>query len=462
MIGKTNIPMGMPKGETVSILLKTNQSSNEDLNGVKVVVSYGDESHEYAYNGQFSIEIPKDKTYTVSFGEVNGYKTPSSVTYTAVKGFSRSIEATYYGEKVTVNVSAEEGASVDGQAVKVSKSPSIDDGEEYPIVNGRVSFSVPYDETYTVSVSDMDGYVTPEARTYTASQPTRSIDMNYTQSVEHVVVNVSADDGTSMDGKNVNVRGLTIGLETTHTIIGGKVEFDIPTGAEYTISVDDVDGYTTPEPQSFVAESGTRTVNMVYEAVKLGVFIATQGGQLVSPDIWISSNGTPVGVALITYNSSYIIGLDATQKERIAWSSNESIDLSNVPTSTNGVTIATYYDGVSYTDAMIAAGAEYNTTSYAAGYVRSKSISFGGNILTGYLGSAGEWQDALNNYQAIMDAFAKIGDTFATDGNGFLTSCESSSKNCWYAYWVRRNPLLQFINKSATVDGLYVVPFFKI
>lgn len=828
MIGKTNIPMGMSKGETVSILLKTNQSSNDDLNGVNVVVSYDDESHEYAYNGQFSVEIPNGKSYTVTFGEVDGYKTPSSVTYTAVKGFSRSIEVTYYGEKVTVDVSAEGGASVDGNVVKVVKLPSddgvyildtngiywnpnlwdgsatpsciavisegisfgialeqktyislgddsikmpdiepyssvaqaigdfngknntenlkkywdatdtttafgyvcsyvfpdgrkgylgsmgeyyvlssnistvnrvlsvldkslyftqylwssnayevssaptkwwyyqpqggtygtlsassgttgstygvaialcsLENNEEYPITNGKASFSVPYDETYTVSLSDMDGYTAPESQSYTASQPTREISMEYKKAVEHVIVNVSSDDYTDMDGYKVYVRpniangvyiqdvdgnlytesewdtmkvangiavvtdecsfvialendgssfwdymGSSTSLTTTtfdseawvdyngqgntekmiatasddrnaavfcsnyifpngqsgylgaagewmtvaglideinglvdivggsllyqftyltstqyssskawaadvintildtcnvysyqfvrafaelgssYTITNGKVEFDVPTGVDYVISVEDIDGYTTPEPQSFVAGVGTRTVDMVYKTVKLGVFIATQAGELIDPNNWTSSSGTAVGVAVCTENSQYIIGRTSYHGNYKSWSSSTTIDMSNVPSSTYASTIATYYDGVSYTDAMLG----YNSsTSYSAGFARSNTITFGNTVLSGYLGSAGEWMDAVNNHQAVMDAFEKLGETFVADGyyKYFWTSCEYNSTTAWCAYWYEDSNSwgLNSYSKSRETSLYYTVPFFKI
>lgn len=576
MIGKTNIPMGMSKGETVSILLKTNQSSNEDLNGVKVVVSYDDESHEYTYNGQFSVEIPKDKTYTVTFGEVDGYKTPSSVTYTSVKGFSRSIEVTYYSERVTVNVSAEGGASVDGQAVKVSKSPSIDDGEEYTITNGKASFSVPYDETYTVSLSDMDGYTTPESQTYTASQPTREISMEYKKAVEHVIVNVSSDDNTNMDGYKVyvrpnvangvyiqdvdgnlytesewdtmkvangiavvtdecsfvialedarenvqwsqygNARSLTkatyaeaaldfnglgntnnmistasstnnaaqycrdyifpngqtgylgavgewnavansfdeieellsvIGAESfkeyswastentsdmgvyaynkstnqyvayfynynanvraftelgsTYTITNGKVEFDVPTGVDYVISVEDIDGYTTPEPQSFVAELGTRTVDMVYEAVKLGVFIQGVSGKLYETDAWASQE-TPNGVAVITEECSFVIALTESYTMRIHSSASGALEnyMTAIPNETQA---KADYDGAANTANIIKLQSGIN---YAAGWCDDFLFP---SLRYGFLPSLGQMWAAYSNKSAVDAALNKAG-----------------------------------------------------
>lgn len=576
MIGKTNIPMGMSKGETVSILLKTNQSSNEDLNGVKVVVSYNDESHEYAYNGQFSVEIPKDKTYTVTFGEVDGYKTPSSVTYTAVKGFSRSVEAMYYSEFVTVNVSTEDGINVDNKAyIYVSTFDSL----PIPIVNGTATFNIPYDETYTVSLSDMDGYTTPESQTFTASQPNREISMEYKKAVEHVIVNVSSDDYTDMDGYKVyvrpnvangayiqdvdgnlytesewdttkvangiavvtdecsfvlaledigdkpqwsssismislthtdseeeavldynglgntvemlntgvsdentavqycsdyrflngqlgylgaagewdtvarfiseinellsvvggasiasieywtstafytSVRAWTINpvsgalyyrhldtnnaaraftkLGSSYTITNGKVEFDVPPGVEYTISVEDVDGYTTPEPQSFVAESGTRTVNMVYKEVKLGVFIQGVSGKLYETEAWTSQE-TPNGVAVITEECSFVIALTESYTMRIHSSASGALEnyMTAIPNETQA---KADYDGAANTANIIKL---QNGINYAAGWCDDFLFP---SLRYGFLPSLGQMWAAYSNKSAVDAALNKAG-----------------------------------------------------
>ena len=831
MIGKTNIPMGMLKGETVSILLKTNQSSNEDLNGVKVVVSYDDESHEYAYNSQFSVEIPKDKTYTVTFGEVDGYKTPSSVTYTATQGFSRSIEVTYYGEKVTVDVSAEGGASVDGQAVIVetgvpsegvyiedtshklwttdewdnsatansivvsdgsmakrvsltngskgklgyfqynSALPAIGTQEEavldmngkentsllkeehmsaasetnkpysdiyyapysfpdgskrgyvpslgeliflyqyhfeidsaldkcgaeaiihsfgttsvqyrmysstvrtnstastqsgtiwtidwdsgyiyyynstgssstggimvrpiadydtsYTITNGKASFSVPYDETYTVSLSDMDGYTTPESQSYTASQPTREISMEYKKAVEHVIVNVSSDDYTYMDGYKVYVRpnvpngvyiqdvdgnlytesewdtmkvangiavvtdecSFVIALEdarenvqwseygyarsltmttdseeavldfnglgntnnmistafsknnaaqycrdyifpngqigylgaagewnavmnsfdeieellsiiggesfkednwtsteydeggyvyslniqylqfrgytynsngyvrafaelgSSYTITNGKVEFDVPPGTSYTIRVEDVDGYTTPEPQSFVAGVGTRTVDMVYEAVKLGVFIQGVSGKLYETDSWTSQE-TPNGVAVLTENCRFVIALEPAYSSTVKWASNNYISPEGVTLASSLENAKLKYDGKANTDAS----SNSLSSEYPAFY-RCRTYSFP-NGQKGYLGAAGEWQAVLDNYGAITSAYSLLGLTFTT-GAYWTSTRGSASTQAWKATVTVSNSN-RILGSSGKTSSYFVLAFTTI
>lgn len=906
MIGKTNIPMGMLKGETVSILLKTNQSSNDDLNGVKVVVSYNDESHEYAYNGQFSVEIPNGKAYTVSFGEVEGYKTPSSVTYTAVKGFSRSVEVTYssefltlnvtgtstpvvtvkkakevgvsekykvvdyietngtqyidtgfkpnqdtkvvvdfkadnvaqhvwgsriewrnnsflccwetnfdwciqinaanfnggsfdakarhtvemsctefkvdgtttatysvdafqctnnlliasvqssqqsenfvgkyysfkvydgnnlvrdyvpvknsqgvYGlydrindtfssstgslaggdyiydetiatqtsvsglhkiaydteyiveasavdgfttteaqyytanqpsrnisvdyllaeERVTVNVSAEGGASVDGQSVivetgvpsegvyiedtsyklwtaeewddsatansivvsdgnmarrialtiisyrqmgkvnfpdemeaisdsnlaiqdfngksntnilkendndptddyyilyyipfifpdgvtkgyipalgelyflyqkktEISEALSACGGEEWDgtvngmpssygydfysstrchstvsdydgylwklnwntgdlgytklsgnteprnvraiseyniphtITNGKASFSVPYDETYTVSLSDMDGYTASESQTYTASQPTREISMEYTKIVEHVIVNVVNETNAFVNGQTLTVSG---GVTGSYTINNSKVEFDVPEGLTYTVSVNDKDGYITPKSQRFTAGTGTREIRMVYEELKLGVFIQGISGKLYETAAWTSQE-TPNGVAVITENCRFVMALEDAYYNMCQWGSYRTL-VDGITTTTSSSTAKTDYDGEAQTTTILDTLGNSSSTNDAPAAYYCHAYTFP-NGKKGYLGAAGEWQAALDNKTAITSALsncegAEISDYYWTStqynsdkswdmnfeddySNGYLESYSKSSQN---------------------------------
>lgn len=890
MIGKTNIPMGMSKGETVSILLKTNQLSNDDLNGVKVVVSYDDESHEYSYNGQFSVEIPKDKTYTVTFSEVDGYKTPSSVTYTAVKGFSRSVEVTYSSEfltlnvtgtstpvvtikkvkevgisekykvvdyvetdgtqyidtgfkpnnntrvvmdmqafevsangwafggrdstsknsmgvfyyyssnklwsadyssssqrksfsgigatdrividfnknicsingvsntftattfqssysmvlfavntadtvstfikaklysckiydndilvrdyipalrsdgvaglydavndtfssstgslvgggyisdetiatqtsvsglhkiaydteymieasaidglitpevqyytanqpsrnvsvdyllaeeRVTVNVSAEGGVSVDGQAVFVETGvpsegvyiedtsyklwtadewdnsatansivvsdgsmarrvsltngskvtlgyfdesctlPAIGTQEEaeldmngkentsllkkifmsttyeykqnyelyyapynfpdgsikgyvpslgeliflyeynseinsalekcgadaikhsggqfvyrmfsstvrtnttstshatmwtmdwnngsinyhaargdssggcmvrymadysmpHTITNGKTSFSVPYDETYTVSLSDMDGYTTPESQTYTASQPTREISMEYKKAVEHVVVNVVDETGAFVNGQTLTVSG---GVTGSYTITGDPIEFDVHEGLTYTVSVNDKNGYTTPESQTFTAGTGTREIDMVYKEVKLGVFIQGVSGKLYETAAWTSQE-TPNGVAVITENCRFVMALEDAYYSLCQWGGYRTL-VDGITTATSESTAKTDYDGEAQTTTILDTLGNSSSTNAAPAAYYCRAYTFP-NGKKGYLGAAGEWQAALDNITAIKSALSNF--EGAEIREYYWTSTQYNSDKSW-------------------------------
>ncbi|MBQ4589117.1 MAG: hypothetical protein IJA95_07505 [Bacteroidaceae bacterium] len=611
MIGKTNALAGMSKGETVSILLKTNQSSNEDLNGVKVVVSYNDESHEYVYNGQFSVQILNGKVYTVSFGEVNGYKTPSSVTYTAVKGFSRSVEVAYSSEFLTLNVT---GTST--PVVTIRKAKEVGVSEKYKVVdyvetdgtqyidtgfkpnnntrvvmdmqafevnaNGwafggrnststnsmgvfyyyssnklwnadysgssqRKSFSgigatdrividfnknicsingvsntftattfqssysmvlfavntantvstfikaklysckiydndilvrdyipalrsdgvaglydavndtfssstgslvsggyiydetistqtsvsglhkIAYDTEYMIEASAVDGYTTPESQTYTASQPTREISMEYTKVGEHVVVDVIDGDNDEVYDQVLTVSGDITG---SYTITGDPIEFDVPEGLTYTVSVNDKDGYITPESQTFTAGTGTREIYMVYFRA-LGVFIQGVSGKLYKTDDWTNQE-TPNGVAVITEECSFVVALTEASEMRI--SGIDTIALENYMTAISNSTEAkSDYQGALNTANIMKLK---SGTDYAAGWCNAFWFPSGKN---GFLPSLGQMYAAYINKSAVDAALTKAGGT-ELDESYYWTSTfngvrNADNRSCWRLDW---------------------------
>jgi hypothetical protein len=132
MTGRTNASNKIsPNIEMVNISLLSNQSSHQDLIGTIITLSYEDHNEEILWEGiDITRNIPANIEYTVTFGEANGYKTPSSVTYTAVKGFSRSVKATYYSEFLTLNVT---GTSA--PVVTIKKMKEVGVSEKYKVVD---------------------------------------------------------------------------------------------------------------------------------------------------------------------------------------------------------------------------------------------------------------------------------------------------------------------------------------
>lgn len=118
-------------GEYINVRLLTNQSSHSDLNGIAFTVEYEGNSRDYVWEGsEVTVLIPADMVYTVKFNEVDGYKTPESVTYVAVAENARNIEALYQCELLTVNVSADDG-EVSGFEVTISKQETVGVSEKY-------------------------------------------------------------------------------------------------------------------------------------------------------------------------------------------------------------------------------------------------------------------------------------------------------------------------------------------
>ena len=116
MLGKTNSKAAnVPSSLTVEII--SNQSNDLVIGAVRATVSYGDVSLQVA-NGERAV-IPVGSEVTVSFPEVEGYRTPNEIVYTH-NGGNVVKSGTYETELVTVNVTADQG-TVTGFEVTISK-----------------------------------------------------------------------------------------------------------------------------------------------------------------------------------------------------------------------------------------------------------------------------------------------------------------------------------------------------
>lgn len=115
----------------ISALLKlgilSNQGADNAIAQVKALVKFGDDSVEMA-NGDTTV-LPVNSNVTITFPEVEGYKTPEAINFAYTGGVVEK-SGTYYCEALTVNVSADEG-SPSGYEVTVFKGEPLDAKGQY-------------------------------------------------------------------------------------------------------------------------------------------------------------------------------------------------------------------------------------------------------------------------------------------------------------------------------------------
>ena len=194
-----------------------------------------------------------------------------------------------------------------------------------------------------------------------------------------------------------------------------------------------------------------------------GVYIAVQSGKLINPDEYDSTIETAVGVAVIDTKASFIIGLNHTTS--ITWGTSDqglhNVDISGLTNYSSTTTATTDMDGVTNTDVITSI---YSGTDCAAGLAKSQSITYGNDSLTGYLGSAGEWQIVMNNYNAVKSAVAAIGGNVlqSTSVLYYWTSSEYNSSRAWDALFRSDGQYLSDAGKYSSYSYYCVVPFYKI
>ena len=251
MKGKTNSNTGGIRSERVTIILTSNQGFTDDLKGVVVSIAYADVVKEYECDGNELIaKVPPYVDYIVSVSEVQGYAPPSSVSAKAVSGNTRQITMSYSATKLVVNM---EDNQAEYNDIENATATIVADGVTKIVKSGE-SVMIPTGQSCKITWSEVEGYATPAAVTFSASDPSMTETGVYLTEV--LTVNVTSD--IDLPGSyTVSVSG--VGSQTT----ASKV-YKVPFGTSYTVSASAADGYNKVADQSFTANSVSRDVTVEY------------------------------------------------------------------------------------------------------------------------------------------------------------------------------------------------------
>lgn len=263
-------------------------------------------------------------------------------------------------------------------------------------------------------------------------------------STHKLTINVSGDIPASY---NIKVYQLmsdnTLGevLATQSTVTG---VYELTWGISYRIVASNSDGYVTPASQDYIADVENRTVTIDYMkrpgtlTPTNGIYIQDIEGYFHTADEW-DNTYTPNGIAVITENHSFVMALtDVSVGHRYMWGGygTRISGMSNM-TSTSSAQID--FNGAYYTNKIIdsLSGTNDGYVDGAPAAEACRAFIFP-NGATGYLGSGGEWYQALINKAAIDYALTKCGGlTLYNSSNWYYwTSLQYSAERSWYASWL--------------------------
>ncbi|MCD8008994.1 MAG: hypothetical protein LUF68_08735, partial [Clostridiales bacterium] len=167
------------------INVTSNQTApNADLNGTKLTLKYttptlGEVTKDLTYNGSaLSQKIPTGITYTLAGSALTGYNTPATLNRTAA-GVTDSTSLNYTTERVTVNVSTDDGqTAVSGQTLTVTNT-STNAVLHSGAAGTGIVIKIPFGTPFKVSVNDLAKYTRPADQTFTAGSATRTVNVVY-------------------------------------------------------------------------------------------------------------------------------------------------------------------------------------------------------------------------------------------------------------------------------------------
>lgn len=211
----------------------------------------------------------------------------------------------------------------------------------------------------------------------------------------------------------------TIAIQTTSTM-----SYKIPFGTEYIISASDIAGYNTPTSQTFIANQVHREVSMLYKEMQLGVYIQGVSGKLYTEDEW-SNQETPNGIAVLSDKCSFVAALEAAYSTYCRWGPRGTL-LENITTTTSMTVAQNDYSGKEQSLIINELGAAAEASQFCTSFIFP-------NGKYGYMGSAGEWQIAIDNHIKIESILQKLGIYWS--GGIYWTSTQYDAYYAWLAHW---------------------------
>ena len=295
MIGRTNCTQksGSPS-EFVNIQMLTNQAEHSNLNGAVLTMSYETYSKQYTWDGkEITFSVPAHVSCTIEFPEVEGYKKPDNITFVAVEGNSRTIEAEYKAELVKVNVTSSNGSAVSGATLTINGKQQTWNGTE-------IRQLVPFGTQYSVVAGAVEGFGTPSTQTFTAQNLEREVSVVYIAS--SLKVNILSNQGTDAAIANVKAT-VKYGSASVQVANGGTV--NLPTNSSVTISFPEVADYKKPADITYTHTGGLVEKSGTYQCELLTVNVSADSGSVSGFEVTISKQET-VGVATKYTKLEYI------------------------------------------------------------------------------------------------------------------------------------------------------------
>ena len=231
--------------------------------------------------------------YTITYGDVAGYETPSSKTKTLISDEKITFTGSYIPSPGKIIVST----NLPAATFKL-------DGPEHFSGSGISWEHSAEAGKYTITYSNVDGYVTPPTETKTL---TTSGVLNFSGSYNPL-------PGIIVVSTNVRAASFTIDGASDYSGSGTSWSTSDALPGAYTITYGDVAGYTTPPPETLSVESGGHiTFSGAYESIRGSLSVSTNLAaatfKIIGPYYYEGSgiswsiSGANPGTYKITYGS---------------------------------------------------------------------------------------------------------------------------------------------------------------
>lgn len=385
----------------------------------------------------------------------------STISVTNRHGETKSVDVINTDEEVTVTIAS----SVDSIKVAGIKINVFLNNGKTPLTyttdaEGKATFTVDRGNYYQVVFPEYGNAQPIAPQGYTAVLGSRNINVEYLpydeDSMEKVIITATKyveNTGTAWEGIPVIV---TVDKKSTtyQTDEKGKVTVFVPYKKEYTVVIDDQEGYNVSfnkNSRTYTANVPQRLIDYRFYQFKAGIFVVDANKNEYYIEDWVAAGrNADDAVAIKVADASLSINhgtfcirtsdiKNVSKLLSMSWCT-QNLQFNSIALNGNNVNDAYYYNGESSSYLIMQEALERSLSVPAFDYAFGQIFNLGGEDLHGFIMSVGQEYVHVANIGIIKQVLETLyGETVATDYYNFVmkknrwTSTQFNATSAWYS-----------------------------
>ena len=383
----------------------------------------------------------------------------STISVTNRDGETKSVDVINTDEEVTVTISSSvESIKVAGIKINVFLNNGKTPQSYTTNAEGKAKFTIDRGNYYQVVFPEYGNAQPIAPQGYTAVLGSRSINVEYLpydeDSMEKVIITATKyveNVGTAWEGIPVVV---TIDKKATtyQTDEKGQVTVFVPYKKEYTVVINDQDGYNVSfnkNSRTYTANVPQRLVDYRFYQFRAGIFVVDANKNEYYIEDWVAAGrNADDAVAIKVADASLSINhgtfcirtsdiKNVSKQIGMQWCT-QSLQFNSIALNGNNVKDANYYNGESSSFLIRQEAQERSLSVPAFNYAYGQIFNLGGEDLHGFVMSVGQEYVHVANIGIIKQVLETLyGETVATGYNNFVmgknrwTSTQYNAANAW-------------------------------
>lgn len=415
--------------------------------------------------------IQAAETATLGAETCNVTMQGSTISVTNRHGETKSVDVINTDEEVTVTI-ASSVSSINVAGIKINVFLNNGKTPQTYTTNaeGKTTFTIDRGNYYQVTFPEYGNAQPIAPQGYTAVLGSRNINVEYLpydeESMEKVIITATKyveNVGTAWEGIPVIV---TVDKKATtyQTDEKGQVTVFVPYKKEYTVVINDQDGYNVSfnkNSRTYTANVPQRLIDYRFYQFKAGIFVVDANKNEYYIEDWVAAGrNADDAVAIKVADASLSINhgtfcirtsdiKNVSKPISTSWCT-QNLQFNSIALNGNNVNDANYYNGESSSYLIRQEAQERSLSVPAFDYAYGQIFNLGGEDLRGFVMSVGQEYVHIANIGIIKQVLETLyGETVATDYYNFVMK---DKKQRWTSTQFNKDKVFC---ASTTIDYVY-------